>query len=456
MANQKLLRAQHGETRTAFHKRLQGKGWQPVDVLPKAIKAKDAANRMVLDGKAGKGRAASQRGRALLTSEVIELMLADGACEIREDPDGPKIRLVQEAIAVPVVPAVAVIAVDATEEVKTQPSASTAAPVEAVNAATLGGAIDAEKEASMLVAEVAPMMPADVDTDDLAIHEVANLFPPIEGAAFDELKADIAKNEMLVPLLLYQGKILDGRSRFKACKELGVKPTTVVWDGDCSALECVVSLNMHRRHLSDNQRTVIAARFVPLYEKEAKARMRAGKASDPRGNSPEGKGRARDKTAAIFKVEPRGVADAAKVLQKGCPQLIKALEADEISMAAAVKLADLPRKQQERVLKRGDMGVKQKVKELRKKASQARPRRDPEGGLKDRKVEMGDVQVDQPAVSTITVTLASPLTAQGLVEALRPHLPKGGEGVLLLREAAALLTAVEGGAAATTEGDEAA
>src|SRR5262245_54850204 len=104
---------------------------------------------------------------------------------------------------------------------------------------------------------------------DLAFHEATNLFPLMEGEEFEQLKADIKANGQRLPILTFKGKIIDGRNRYRACKELGINPwlqdamvapQSGVVRGVPSPVECVVSLNLHRRHLTPEQkREVIAA-----------------------------------------------------------------------------------------------------------------------------------------------------------------------------------------------------
>ncbi len=56
--------------------------------------------------------------------------------------------------------------------------------------------------------------------DNLVAHELANLLPMIDGNRFAELREDIRKNGVLEPIKLFEGRILDGRNRYKAGREV--------------------------------------------------------------------------------------------------------------------------------------------------------------------------------------------------------------------------------------------
>jgi hypothetical protein len=62
----------------------------------------------------------------------------------------------------------------------------------------------------------------------LPFHEVANLFPLLEGKDFEDFKADIATNGQRDDVWTWQGKIIDGRNRARACEDLGVEPCLFV------------------------------------------------------------------------------------------------------------------------------------------------------------------------------------------------------------------------------------
>lgn len=86
-------------------------------------------------------------------------------------------------------------------------------------------------------------------------HPLATKFPDMNDKDFAALVADIQANGQREPIVIFQGQILDGRHRARACQMLGMEPITKVFDGDEAAAALLVdSLNVHRRHLTREQR----------------------------------------------------------------------------------------------------------------------------------------------------------------------------------------------------------
>ena len=89
-----------------------------------------------------------------------------------------------------------------------------------------------------------------------------NIFPEMQPEDYIRLKNDMAKNgyDSTMPIMIYQGDIIDGWNRFKACCELGIEPVTAEYKGsDADAIEYIMRTNK-RRNLNSSQWACIALR----------------------------------------------------------------------------------------------------------------------------------------------------------------------------------------------------
>jgi len=108
----------------------------------------------------------------------------------------------------------------------------------------------------------------EIEIDGLRGHELANLLPMIDGAAFENLKADIAKNGILEPIILFEGQILDGRNRYRAGKELGVLRSANFkeFEGTYAEAEAYVfSTNFLRRQMTNAQKQEVIWKMIEKY-----------------------------------------------------------------------------------------------------------------------------------------------------------------------------------------------
>lgn len=92
-------------------------------------------------------------------------------------------------------------------------------------------------------------------------HELCLLFPEADEMTIEEMSYDIQKNGLSDAVVLYEGKILDGRNRYLACRKAGLFPRTVEYEGK-DPLGFVISKNLHRRHLTNAQRAMMAVRIL--------------------------------------------------------------------------------------------------------------------------------------------------------------------------------------------------
>jgi DNA modification methylase len=170
----------------------------------------------------------------------------------------------------------------------------------------------------------------------LEIDPVCDVFPPMPERDFEDLVSDIRDRGVLVPIVTWRGRVIDGRNRALACARLGIEPPTQEWDGQGSKLMFVISMNMHRRHLTESQRGACAAEAKKFFEDEAKsrqdaARRRRGKAA-PGPVEPSRPARA--DMAAVFGVSERSIQRAIKVQEEN-PELHEQVKTGRIKVGQA-------------------------------------------------------------------------------------------------------------------------
>ena len=184
---------------------------------------------------------------------------------------------------------------------------------------------------------------------DLKFHEAANIFPLMTGDDFDQLVEDIRENGLREAIALLDGKVLDGRNRYRACLLAKVICRSHDIETD-DPVAYVLSLNKHRRHLTPTQLSMVAAKARKFYDDEAKERQ--GERTDKHSGKFTGmSGDSRDAAGEALGVSGKSVDYASKVLRNGAPELIEAVEQDKIAVSTAARLATRPKEEQERVLK---------------------------------------------------------------------------------------------------------
>lgn len=166
----------------------------------------------------------------------------------------------------------------------------------------------------------------------MKFHPYSEIFPLIEGVELDSLIEDIKAYGLREKIWLFEGKILDGRNRFLACKKADVKPLYRKFTGK-DALAFVVSANIQRRHLTIEQRAFAAARI---------ANMRQGERTDLAS----GEARSQTDAAEDLGVSRSSLQRAKKVLDQGSKALLTATESGEVGLAKAAAVVDLPKSEQ--------------------------------------------------------------------------------------------------------------
>jgi hypothetical protein len=180
----------------------------------------------------------------------------------------------------------------------------------------------------------------------------------MEGAEFDALVADIKKNGLHYPIFLYEGKILDGRNRYRACLELGWEPATRNCDhhvGDPAGF--VISRNIHRRHLTAKQRRELIAKLLKAAPEKSNRQIAETAKAD-------------DKTVATVRRDLEATAEI--------PQLEKTVGADGKARKQPTKKMTIRQRRERRKAKREAESerLRKKIEEDQEAAKAKAPKHD--------------------------------------------------------------------------------
>ena len=191
-------------------------------------------------------------------------------------------------------------------------------------------------------------------------HPISELLPPMSDDELQKLTADIKAHGLHQPVVVYEGQILDGRHRFRACEALGIAPRYTEFKGDdAGAAALVYSANLARRQLSKSQLALAGAKLKAWHAVRAKERQleavkrgnktRHGGSPVP-ANLPElAEGDARDHAAKAVGVCGKLIDQAENVMRKAVPEVARLVESGAMTLNEASKVAELPKDTQRRI-----------------------------------------------------------------------------------------------------------
>lgn len=181
-------------------------------------------------------------------------------------------------------------------------------------------------------------------TDTIPNHPLSEMFPILDGEAQQQLVEDIRANGLIHPIIVFDGKILDGRNRYHACLDANIEPKFVTYDRD-DPVSYVISQNLHRRHLGPSQRAMIAAKIANMRQGERtdlEPSLKLGEVKNPSISKGE--------AAKLLKVGESTVDVAKQVQRDAIPEVIQAVETNELPVNRAAAIAKLPVERQAEAL----------------------------------------------------------------------------------------------------------
>lgn len=175
-----------------------------------------------------------------------------------------------------------------------------------------------------------------------------NIFPEAKPDDYARLIDDIQTNGYDVdqPVIIYQGAILDGWNRNKACVELSIKPSIRVFDGsDIEAIQLVMRTNK-RRNLNSGQWATIAveaedimgaiAEQVEKDRREKQAATQSEPVQQKIVTQPANRNVTDTKAAEIFQTNRTYINQASKI-KKASPEVFAKVKAGTMTMQDANK-----------------------------------------------------------------------------------------------------------------------
>ena len=216
---------------------------------------------------------------------------------------------------------------------------------------------------------------------DWLVHPAADLFPMMSGAEWDAFVDDVKANGIINHLIYWVDSdgvmwLIDGRNRAKAAEALKLKMPSKEWKGD-DPVSWIISQNLHRRHLTPTQRSIVSQGVEGHFKKQAEARHREGsrkgglsdvtttpnKATQKLGEPSDRHDREAEAQAAkLLGISRETHRQGKKVVKDGVPGLVDMCRQGEVSVAVASEVSKLSAKEQEAIVEQGPKAVQQAAK----------------------------------------------------------------------------------------------
>ncbi len=182
-------------------------------------------------------------------------------------------------------------------------------------------------------------------------HPLAQLFPMLAESEINELAEDIRQRGQEQPVWILDGRVLDGRNRAEACHRLEIAPWTEEYKGS-DPLGFVLSLNLRRRHLTESQRAMVAAKIIDW-------EMGMNQTTASRANV------STRQAAQRMSISERAASAAKRVRDHGVSGLVQAIESGRVSVHSGEAISRLGRVAQEEILRREEREIIARAKEIR-------------------------------------------------------------------------------------------
>jgi hypothetical protein len=87
-------------------------------------------------------------------------------------------------------------------------------------------------------------------------HPLSAAWPAMSESDFQALKDSIENIGVQMPVVIFEGQVIDGWNRFRAAGELGMVCPTIAFDEAIDPVDFVKAMNDARRHITGSQRAI--------------------------------------------------------------------------------------------------------------------------------------------------------------------------------------------------------
>jgi len=188
--------------------------------------------------------------------------------------------------------------------------------------------------------------------------DIERFIQPLNEAQFETLKRGIQKDGLLSPIeVMFDGTIIDGHHRYRACKELKIKPEIRIVEKIKTveeAIDYTYKVNIIRRHMNPYQIVEWAQRKL-LREEQEKAKYRQTELAKEQRPLPskEGKGETAEIVAKEVGLGRATLERGLKVIEKASEETKEKLRKGELAIGGVYEqlrlLEEIPIEKQDEI-----------------------------------------------------------------------------------------------------------
>jgi len=160
-------------------------------------------------------------------------------------------------------------------------------------------------------------------------HPYANIFPMMSEAEKANLIRSMQEDgyDSTMPIVLHEGLILDGRNRYEAAQAAGIEPVFTTYEG-IDPLAFVIRHNLHRRHLNETQRGIVASKLATMEQGGDGRNQHEGSANLRKAVT-------QSEAAQMLNVSERTI-QTIKAVEREAPDLVSLMESGQLKASAAM------------------------------------------------------------------------------------------------------------------------